>query len=316
MMRSYTSWLVLLALVASAQEQVGLVNRVVAVVNDEVITLSELEREVALLLQDRPLSVEELDAFRRDVLQELIDQRLVLEVAAREGIGLDAADELEVEALIAQDILDHNNRARFLADLRAIGFTEADYAERLRAGILSQKTTARVLFDDPFIQPRDLREYYDQNQHLYAVDQKIVVRHLMLSAKVWPEAELSKRVARVQAELEQGASLEELVGELSDGPRKGSGGLWELKTPEDFIDPLGEKVFELEAGERSGLLESHLGFHFVEVIQRDRARTLAFSEVQTQIEQTVRKQLWTRRFHKWRDELRARAFISIYLDGG
>ncbi len=292
----------------------SVVNKIVAVVNDDVITLSDLRREVALFLQQKQVSAEELDALAREILEQLIDLRLVLTVAAEEEISLSSADELEVQALLAQDVADHNNRAQFIEDLHRMGYTESDYVARLRANILSQKTTARMLFQDPFIQPRDLREYYEQNRHLYQVDAKIKVRHLMLSEKVWEAEELQRRLEEVKAELARGTSLAELVDTYSDGPHKGDNGVWELKTPEDFIPPLGERVFELSEGERSEVLESHLGYHLVEVIQREVAQTLPFSEVQGQIEQRVRKDLWVKRLDQWRLRLRERAYIQVFLD--
>mgnify|MGYP001404326885 FL=1 len=151
-----------LALLLAAPQALAaqLLDRIVAVVNDDVVLLSELEQEVktvAAQLQQRNIPLPDQQILIRQVLERLIMQRLQLAVAERSGIRV---DEATLNAAV-QRIAEQNNLSlsQFRAALEAEGYDYAAFREGLRNEIVLARLHQRQAESRVHITPQEIDEF-------------------------------------------------------------------------------------------------------------------------------------------------------------
>jgi len=147
------------------------VDRVVAVVNDDIITMSDLQREAALRKSDaRP--------DERVVLEDMIDRRL--QMAAAKRAGLDVSDKELADALA--DIMKRNrlDARQFEAALAKEGLTLEQYRTELREQITLSRTFNKFVRTGLAIDEAEARAFYQNNQKAYSLPEEIRVRQIYL----------------------------------------------------------------------------------------------------------------------------------------
>ncbi|MEM7481590.1 MAG: hypothetical protein AAF481_10490 [Acidobacteriota bacterium] len=141
-----------------AQEPPELVDRVVAVVSDEPILISEIEELISLGLAERQPGESE-DSFRRRVLENLIDQRVRLQAVER--FGFEQAPVSLIEDRVQEIQNRFGNEEEFLQRMRRVNFTEAELRQLVARQLsvltyVEERLGARV-----FVDLDEIRAYYD-----------------------------------------------------------------------------------------------------------------------------------------------------------
>jgi parvulin-like peptidyl-prolyl isomerase len=257
-------------------------------VNGQVILQSEFEKNVArrqaeMAKQGINLSTPEgqaaLAEMRSQILEGMIEQELIDQEAAKQGITVTQA---EVDTAVNQSIADSGGADAFNKYLTDVaGMTLDEYREGQREGMLTQKVIDRVTRDVPM------------------TGEQVHARHILLNTKAEADSVLAQlRAGADFATLAQRYSKDTITsaggGDLGWFPR---GGL--------FDAALEKAAFDLQPGQISGVVQSDLGgqtvYHIVQVIERDPARALSDDAL-----------LAARRaaFQKWLDDLKAAAKIE------
>ncbi len=253
-------------------------------VNGEPILLADLEHRMdqvraGLVAQGRDLSSPkaqaELGEWRQWMLNAMIEEELAEQAAQARGISV--TDE-EVDAIVQRDIED-KGREEFDAWLIRYGMTEADYWHQVRADLISQRLNAQVIDEVP-----------SSTEHVHA-------RHILVATHQEAEAILS--------ELENGADFGTLARTYSlDVSTRDSGGDLDFFPRGLLLAPEVEEVaFSLEPGQTSPIVESMLGFHIVQVLERE------VRPVEPQDRDALKDYL----IQEWLDELWAQANVERYL---
>ena len=251
-----------------------------AVVNGQPIPLQEYEIQVALAVdylsqqQDFSPDTEEGKAsiiqLRRQVLNWVIDQALMQQAAAREGI-LISPDELEAE--IAR--LSGDDAAKFEEWLQVNGLTDDSFRSQLHRELIGAALQQQVVGSLP------------------STVEQVHARHIL----VMSEAEAME----VLVKLRSGESFATLAQQYSrDVGSRDIGGDLGFFPRGVMLPEIEATAFALQPGQRSGILKTDFGYHVIEVVQRDPAR-----EVPEEMLAAWRK----RTFLKWLDSERAAATI-------
>ncbi|MBW2039001.1 MAG: peptidylprolyl isomerase, partial [Deltaproteobacteria bacterium] len=243
-------------------------DRVVGVVDGEVITLSDLEEamgrygKATLGSEKNPLEREiRLSQVRKEVLEMLIEEKLLQKVALRFGIKVkDEEVEKTIERMKREGKI---TDAQMETELTSQGFTLEGYRHFLKAQIRK----ARIIQN--FIKPKismdegKIREYYRHHVKRYQRPPQIRVRHILI--KVPPDAspeglEMAKeKMKRVLQRLREGAEFEEVAILYSEDPSARSGGDLGFFKKGEMVPALEEVVFKMETGEVSGVIRSSQG---------------------------------------------------------
>jgi len=266
----------LLAPAAQAEEIVEL-NRIVAVVNDDVITRTELERRLQSVQQrlaqsDTPLPPQ--DVLREQVLERLIIERIQLETAARTGVRVDDETVNQVVANIAAD----NNLTldQFRQVLERDGVSFARFREEIRNDITINRLRQSQVDNRVTVTPQEVDHFLETQRQRGDADTEYRLAHILIAVPEGSGPETirvkQERAEEVLALLDDGADFRQTAAAWSDGQQALSGGDlgWRKagEIPTRFIDIVGA----LEPGEHSRLIRSTSGFHILK-LQEKRGET-------------------------------------------
>jgi len=301
-------------------EEPPVVDRIVAVVNDEIITLYDLnenlkpyEANIQALGYAPEKKRETLFKLRADLLNKLVDEKLADQQIKKNNITITTQ---EIDATIERM---KESRSYTDEDLRAglaeQGLTIEEYRENLKKQLLRGKLVNREVKSKIVITSEDVEKYYNEHAEKYAAEKKyhiwnIFVRFSQMVDESQKQTALGK-MEWVLRQLQDGRSFESLAAEKPNSPTSPEGtdlGLFRL----DELSPqLQDVVRELKAGEFSSILETDRGYQiiYVQKIIGTNPKTLA--EVKSEIEDVLYNEAIDNRYNTWLSKLRERSHIKI-----
>jgi len=154
--------------------------------------------------------------------------------------------------------------------------------------------------------------YYRDHGDKYRDGEMVRVSHILLSA---PEGGSDNDSVRRQAdkildELRGGAEFAVLARKYSQGPRAEQGGDLGYYKKDQMRPKLDEAAFSLKVGENSGIIETDLGYHILKCTGKKEAYQKPLEDLWDEIEDQLFQEEYQRRYDKWIDELRSRAYID------
>ncbi len=248
------------------------VDRIVAVVGDEVITLNELKgrlTSVVAQLKKQGTPLPSWDVLERQMLERLIIDRAQLQLARESGIRIDDG---QLDG--AMNRIAAGNRmtlAQFRQALEKDGITYARFREEIRDEIAVTRLREREVDSKILISDSEIDNYL-ANQETAGVAEQVQIAHILLRA---PESASPEQLQKLRARAEQalararaGENFAQLAASFSDAPDALQGGDLGVR-PLDRLPALyAEAAGSLQPGEVSELLRSAAGFHVIKLIGR------------------------------------------------
>jgi peptidyl-prolyl cis-trans isomerase SurA len=271
-----TTLLVALLLACAAPpapaQRAALVDRIVAVVNKEVITASELTERVAFAerqLQRQKIALPERALLERQMLERLVLDKAQMQLAADTGIRV---DELQLDRAV-QRVAESNNvpLAEFRRRLEADGMSFDKFRADVRQQILLQRLREREVEDRVQVGESEIDIFMEENKAAAAGAQEYNVAHVLVRI---PEQAVPERIAQARARAEKaradalaGGDFARIAASTSDAGDALQGGAlgWRSlsRLPELFADTLKT----MKAGDVSAVLRSPAGFHVVKLVE-------------------------------------------------
>jgi len=260
---------------SSAGSSVILLDRVVAIVNDKVITLHELNEDVLiatrqLMQQKTPLPPRSV--LERQVLERMIMSRILQQEASQTGIRVSDAQlntALERMAADSKVTLD-----QFKAMIQNEGIDFESFREKIRAEIQIARLKEREVDNKVTVSEAEIDGYLRDEKNKSAADKdtEYLVAHIlaMVPEGASPDAIAEKRKVAEDAlkKLKTGADFAQMAAAMSDGPNALEGGSlgWRppSKLPELFLDA----VSNMRVGDISDILRSPNGFHIIKLVDK------------------------------------------------
>jgi len=303
---------------AATDANAELVNGISAIVNDEIITIYELNREFARARKEEekkgPLSEEALKKLRSDVLNSMVDKKLIgmkireLNIVVGEEELRQSIEEIKKQNNLSQEAL--------VSALLSQGMTFDQYKaqmkeqlERLR--LMSQEVKSKIQVTE-----RELQEYYDNNKSQFREDPTYRARHIFFKIEKNAGNEQIKKVmekaARVAAEARGSQDFIELVKKYSDDPNAATDGgdLGSFKKG-DMLPEIENAVIGMNQGEISDLVTTPAGFHIIKLEGKSAETIKPFESVKGTIDELLYRKKSEERFSQWVIELRKSANIEI-----
>ncbi len=275
------------ACAAPAAQSPELVERVIAVVDDQPILLSELEAQLAMAAQSMgitPGDTARVRQLRREILEQAIDQRVIYLEAQEQKIPVDEAEiDQVVNDAIARNREETGSEESFQLQLRREGLTEeelrARYREQARLELSVSRMIQRQLHGQVDVTPEEVRAYYDQHRsELPPRETGIHLQRIVIQVKPDPALydRAREQAADVAGQIARGTiTFADAARRWSDDPNGRSGGDLHRVNHGDFADRLGQafedSLFALAPGVVSRPLRSPLGFHLILVQEKDPA---------------------------------------------
>lgn len=301
-------------------QQSEIVDRIVAVVNNEIITLYDLNRtfgpyasNIKALKYPPEKERQTLFQVRQDILNQLIDSMLADQLVKRNQITVSQKEiNLTIERIKESRQFTEEQLRQGLASQ---GMTMEEYRQEIQEQILRSKLVNREVKAKIVITKEDIKEYYDTHREKYAGEKKYYLWNVFIKVSI-DGSQSERNNARYKMEailgkLKQGQSFESLVDELknSSSAIKGTDlGLYRL---EELSQQLREVVNKMETGQFSGVLETNFGYQILYVQKIEELRAKSLEAVGSEIEELLYNELVDNKYQEWLDQLRARSHIRI-----
>lgn len=294
------------------------VDRVVAVVNKDVITLSELLETAAHYFYERqqPIPREPDRGFLEQLLARLIETRLELQEAEREKMVVEDAE-------VAEQLAELLKRSNFKSEeeleraLSAQGLTLESVRKRLREQIMIQMVIRRKVTFRVSVTDDEIERYFIENREKLEKGFSFRARHILITPEP-PGSEPEWEAARRKAEevwdlVRSGQDFAELARKFSQDPSAAEGGdLGVMKQGE--LDPgIEAAVLRLRPGDAAGPVRSRLGYHIVKLEWKESMSGEALTQTKRQIREILFRQKYQARLEGWLKEIKQRAVIEIRL---
>lgn len=300
-----------------------LVDRVVAVINDDIVLQSELMARSAPMVADLNNVTDPRERARRR--DKIIDQ--VLDDMINEDLVVQAAKEaqLEVKPKEVDDALDEIKRQNKLDDkgleqaLAMQGYTIASYKKDVKRQILRMRAINMLVRPKVTVTDDDVRARYDEMGRRSATVSKVHLHHVLIALPEKPtEAELEKAKARAAEVIEKaraGEDFAKLAKEYSDdaSTRDDGGDLGEIERG-TIATEWEQVVFAMDKGEVRGPISGPRGLHVFYVSDVVKSDRKPFAEVKEKIRNDLYRQEMDKQTRQWMDELRKKAHIVKHRD--
>jgi len=315
-------WMVVAAATAAATagfvgaQQSEVIDRIVAVVNSDIVTLYDLNRSfipyeanIKALKYPEDKERQTLYQVRSDVLNKLIDSILAEQQSKHAQITV---NQKEID-----NTIERMKEARSFTDeqlregLAAQGITMEEYRKELESGILRSKLVNREVKSKIVITDEDIKTYYDSHQEKYAGDQKYYLWNLFLKVSEIDKDTALQKMKNVILKLKQGSSFEGLVTELNESSSAVKGTDLGLYRRDELSEELRAVVSKLKSNEFSEILETNFGYQIIYVQEIQDTKAKPFEEVESEIHQILYDELVDNKYQDWLEDLRARSHIRI-----
>jgi peptidyl-prolyl cis-trans isomerase SurA len=300
-----------------------LVDRVAAVVNRDIIALSEVEQraapELARVAQvsDPRKRAEARAQVMKQALDVLIGEKL-LEAEIRE-LGLTATS-AEVEETLA-DVRRQNNvsdPAQFEQMLQREGFTLAGYRDFLQKQIARSRLMQMKVAPKVKVAEEDLKAAYAQYARLEGEDAEVHARHILVQvdAKATPEqveAARKKALAIAEEARRPGMDFSALAKARSEGPSAADGGDLGFFRRGVMVPAFEKVAFALKEGEVSEPVRTNFGWHILKVEERRAVPVPPYEEVKPKLEAKLRQEKTEKYIDEYVKELRQKAAVEVKM---
>jgi peptidyl-prolyl cis-trans isomerase SurA len=295
----------------------GVTDRVVAVVNNDAITLSELQETIVAFRADGKQGRGGLsdDELAKQVLPKLIDSRLQLQEADREKITV---EDQEVADEINERIKIYNTKSveDFEKLLKEQGLTMEAVRKRVREGLRVQKIIRRKVALRVSVTDAEIVQYLEENRQKLETGLSYHARHILVVPEgtddaAWELARIKADMLRTQAL--EGKNFADVARQHSqDASAKDGGDLGTLKRGE-LAQDIESEILKLEPGQLSPPYRSSLGYHVFQLESRDTLEGDGVVRVKQQIREILFRQKYEARLEAWLKEIKQRAIIEVRM---
>jgi len=283
----------------------SLQDRIVAVINTEVITLTELEEEVGDMKAQtrRRYSGAELTQRLRQIdyigLNRMIERKLQVQIAKRRGIKV--SDEEVKDAIVRLRRLGETPNENDPKELALI----KDHLTALR--LINQQVRSSLLVSD-----EEILRFYRQHQDRFLLPLEVRISQILIA--LGPGSELlavREKAHEVHARLKKGERFEELAARYSDGPEGRRGGNLGYIRPGDMLPQIQQAIEQAPPGAVTEPIASPIGMHIIRVDDRKPPQFRPFEEVKEDVRNLVFQLKSEEAYVAWIKEQKDKNYIEI-----
>lgn len=316
MNRLFFRVIVVLMVLAASQSRAGEVfDRILAVVNDEIITQSEFDKHLVLATLGADPATELDVAARRQLLEQLVERKLLVQEARRLNITVKDQDlDTAMQNILTRNSITLRQLQRQLEDA---GLMLEDVRAAVREELITSELIGREVHARVIVSDADMERYYRENiAPGEGRGARARLKQILLQAPGDATDEqleaLRERAESIRAQLEAGASFEQLAAEYSQCPSAARGGDLGFFYKGQLLPAIEEAAFSMPLDTVSPVIRSTIGFHIIVVTSRDSGETEPGWKTH---ERDIRPVLYSRAFEKvytkWYAGLRERSHVEI-----
>ena len=308
----------LFAMQACKKEEAKLPEGTIAVVNGEVITQKDLDKELSMAQQqyadkEQP-SDEKLAEIKNNLYESLISRKVLYQESQKKEIKMDDA---AIDERLAKIKAQFPKEDDFKMMLDKMNITEDLLKVQLREGMAIQKLVDQEIVNTIEISDQDTKDYYDGHQDLFKQPEQIQASHILIKVDAGAEesvkADALKKIEEIQKELKEGGDFAALATEHSECPSSANGGDLGYFGRGQMVKPFENAAFSLKKGEISDIVETRFGYHLIRSGDRTPETTNAYADVKDRLAEYLKRMKADTEAQKYVEGLKEAATIERFL---
>jgi peptidyl-prolyl cis-trans isomerase SurA len=292
----------------------SVVDRIVAVVNGEIITLSDIGKYKKLLYMGTPEAAGNAQADR-NLLEQMVDKKIIQNEAKSLEITISSKDLNDA----LEDILARNNvnQKQLQEYLTSVGSSIEEYkglleGELLQTQVIGRKVQAKINITD-----QDAEAHYEKYlKPKEKPGERIRIMQILLlnPQENTPEsiAGIEKSIAEIREKIVAGESFGRMAVTYSQGPSAQSGGDLGYFHRGELLPEIEGASFAMENGDLSPIIRTSVGFHLIKLLDKDLSEEdRSWKDHENEIKNTLYNQLFEKQYSEWMETLKTKSYIKI-----
>lgn len=299
-----------------ARADTELIDRIVAVVNGEIITYSELNKYKGLMYMGTDGRSGGLD-FDRKILAQMVDKRIVVQEAKKLNIEV---KQKEIDQGVESILMRNKITLEVLKEsLVKEGSTLEEYRQLLREEIMHSQAVGRRIHANISITDKDIMQYYEQNMKTKEKSgERVRIQQIVLltqkDASPTQKMEIEKSVNEIREKVSAGEDFGKMAVAYSQGPVARTGGDLGYFHKGELMIEIEEVAFRLEKGEISPVIKTSLGYHLIKVLDKGKsAQDSSWQDHRDEIEEILYNKEFEKSYTDWLQELREKSYIEVNI---
>ncbi len=298
-----------------------IIDKVIAIVNGEIITLSELERFRTRVREEPNTTAKPGERaardlkLKREILDHLITEKLVDQQCKKMAIKV---SERDIDMAI-EDVKRTNSFTDEQLKMALMGekLSWEEFLERLREEVKRAKLLSRVIKHEITAGEDRLRSYYIKNIDRFKEPDKIRASHILIATPQDAD-DLLLEALRYKGEiildrLRRGEDFGQLAQVYSDDVTAQNGGDLGYFKRGELLPEFERVTVNLEPGQVSGLVRTKVGFHIIKVTEKKEGSVTPYEEVKNKVRNQYLEEESKRLFEDWLKKVKAESFIEVRL---
>jgi len=294
-----------------------IVEAIVAVVNDDIITLSQYKQEyvsrVRVLkaqLQGEEL-IQQQDILKENLLESLITDLLLLQEARK--LGLDVREQVR---MTLENIKRENNLTSDEQLQRALtqqGMVYEDFVKQIEQNMLKQNIIFSEVGRKIAIDDSEIVSFYKVHQEDFIEPIEYTLKMIYIAQEGKSSEEIESKKTQIDQKLEANEDFGQVAAEFSEGPEKDSqGDLGSFKEGELQKD-LEQSVEGLETGNLTPWLNMQEAWYRLKLVEKKDRRLKDFQEVRKEIEGIIFEERQQEELEKYMLDIRNKSYIKVLI---
>ena len=329
-------WIALFSLIAVSTcvfAADSVIFEIIAHINGEVVTRSDLQRGQEMLMNDlRQQYGAEADKYyqdrQKDVLRDLIDQDLLLQKGKELGITGDNETIKRIDEIRKQLNLETMEDVQRAAEKEGVSWE--DFKQNIKNGIVTQQVISREVGAHIQITHEEVQAFYDQHKQEMQQPEQVRLEEILISTqpKGSPDADpddatlaaAQKKAQELRDQIRKGASFEDLAKKNSDDANSAAqgGDLGYFKRG-SMVKSMEDTIFAMKVGDVSDPVRTKQGFILMKVTEHTQAGVPPLKDVEDKVQSAIYYQKLTPAVRAYLTKLREQAYIDVkpgFVDSG
>lgn len=295
-----------------------IVEAIVAKVNNEVITLSDVKKvEVDLIksltMTDKSGDLQQkLEAAKKRIVEKLVEQMLLLQEAKKKNLNADEELNESIAKLKQENNIETDEQLK--EALKNEGMTFDDLRNQLKERIMQQKLLFFYLQGRITITDQEIAQYYKEHTKEYTDPIKLRLSLISVSFSGRTKEEALEIAKTVLEKAKAGEEFSKLAQESSDDPSKDKGGDLGFLTKDEMNPKITQTAFSLKAGEVSDIIETDGAYQIIKIVEKVDEKIKDLESTKSDIYADMFNKRAEKYQNEYLDKLKKENYVIIFYD--
>lgn len=268
---------------------------IIVFVNETPITRQDLQMEADLLdaemrHRNRILPRHQKAKLSRQLVENLVERELLYQSAQQKKIEI---RNRWVDRAIADLKTDLKSASGFKAYLKNARMNEKQLRARIQKGLIVRRLLRREVLRQIKVSEAEMQAFYRENPDFFQRKEQVRIRQILIAVDLQDgisnRGDALLRIQAIQKKLNEGGNFAALAIEYSEDKSSVMGGDLGYLQRNQMVETFADAAFSLQTGEISDIIETRIGYHLIQMVDRIPPSQLAYREARTKIERTLRR---------------------------